>query len=286
MTALASVVIPAHDEARVLTRTLAALLADDEDRLEVVVVANGCRDDTAAVARGYGRSVRLVEIAQASKIAALNAGDRAAIAFPRVYLDADIELPGAAAVALAQRLELGDALVASPTLRLDLDGSTSWVRAYYRIWQLSTFRQNGHIGSGVYAVSRDGRERWGQFPDVIGDDRFVQGRFAPHERATLPDHAFVVRPPRTLGALVRRGARIAAGNRQLRAIGLAGQVPSNANSARKLLRRVTPHPSLWLPFAVYAGVQWRTGRLAARKLAASSATARAMLWDRDETSRA
>ena len=285
MTALASVVIPAHDEEAVLTRTLATLLPDGENRLEVVVVANGCRDSTAATARAYGHGVRVVEIAEASKIAALNAGDRAAIAFPRVYLDADIELSAQAAVALAELLDRCDALVASPALRLELHGATPWVRAYYRIWQLSTFRQHGHIGSGVYAVSRDGRERWGRFPEVIGDDRFVQGRFAPQERGTLHEHAFVVRPPRTLAALVRRGARIAAGNRQLRAIGLAGQVPSTASSATDLLRRVAVHPSLWLPFAVYAGVQWRTGRLAARKLAESSTGSRALIWDRDETSR-
>jgi glycosyltransferase involved in cell wall biosynthesis len=285
MTARASVVIPAHDEEGVLLRTLSTLLPDGEDRLEVVVIANGCRDRTAATARAFGHGVHVVEIPEASKIAALNAGDRAAIAFPRLYLDADIELSSSTAVALAELLETGDALVASPELQLDLRGASHWVRAYYRIWELSAFRRTGHIGSGAYAVSRYGRERWGRFPEVIGDDRFVQGRFAPEERATLRGHAFVVRPPRTLASLVLRGGRIAAGNRQLRESGLAGRVPSDTDSARSLLRRVAPRPALWLPFAVYAGVQLRTRRLARRKLSGATGFSAAAVWDRDETSR-
>lgn len=286
MTARASVVIPAHDEERVLLRTLSSLLPDGEDRLEVVVIANGCRDATAAAARAFGHGIQVVEIPEASKIAALNAGDRVAIAFPRVYLDADIELSSDAAFALADLLDSGDGLVASPELLLDLNGASRWVRAYYRIWELSAFRRTGHVGSGVYAVSRDGRERWGRFPEVIGDDRFVQGRFAPEERATLHGHAFVVRPPRTLAALVHRGGRIAAGNRQLRESGLAGLVPSDTDSARSLLRRIAPRPSLWLSFMVYVSVQLRTRRIARRKLTALAASPGTAAWDRDETSRA
>jgi hypothetical protein len=114
---------------------------------------------------------------------------------------------------------------------------------------------------------------------VIGDDRFVQGLFAPEERATVDD-AFVVRPPRTLRALVDRGARIAAGNRELQHAGLAGQVPTPGRSLRALLRQVAPRPRLWGPFVVYAVVQLRTGALAGRRLRDADDA-----WTRDETSR-
>src|SRR3954467_3664021 len=84
----ASIVIPAHDEGAVLGRLLDGIapLGDDHD---VLVVANGCTDDTADVVRARSWC-RLVEIAEASKIAALNAGDAAARTFPRIYLDADV----------------------------------------------------------------------------------------------------------------------------------------------------------------------------------------------------
>ena len=274
MTAVLSVVIPAHDEERVLPRLLAGLA---DPRLEVVVVANGCADGTADVARRAG--ARVVELAEGSKVAALNAGDAAASVFPRAYVDADVEVSADALLAVADRLERGPELVASPRLVLDLHTATWLVRSYYAVWELSAFRRRGHIGSGVYALTREGRQRFGAFPRVIGDDRFVQGLFAPEERATVDD-AFVVRPPRTLRALVDRGARIAAGNRELQHAGLAGQVPTPGGSLRALLRQVAPRPRLWGPFVVYAVVQLRTGALAGRRLRHADD-----VWTRDETSR-
>jgi hypothetical protein len=277
-TPLLSVVVPAHDEERVLPRLLRVLR---DPRLEVVVVANGCRDATAATARSAGPGIRVVEIPAASKPAALDAGDDAATVFPRAYVDADVEVDAATLLALAEVLA-DRALVASPAVRLELAGASRGVRAYYRIWQLSEFRSAGHIGSGLYAVSRDGRERWGRFPPLIGDDRYVQGLFSPAERATLADRAFAIRPPRTLRSLVARGARIAAGNAQLRDAGLTGATPSATASFRGLLGRVAPHPALWPAFVLYCVVQLRTRALARRLLAAADAP----VWTRDETSRA
>ena len=274
-----SVIVPAHDEQAVIGRLLRGLLAGADGRLEVVVVANGCRDATAATARSIDPGIHVLEIEQASKIAALNAGDAAATVFPRAYVDADVEVDAESLLALADTLEAG-ALVASPTPVLDL-GAASWaVRAYYSVWQLSAFRHSGHIGSGIYALSAEGRARFERFPEVIGDDRFVQGLFAPHERVALAEHHFTVRPPRTIGALVHRGGRIALGNRQLREAGLAGDAPSVTNSFRELVSRVLRRPLLWPAFVVYCAVQLRTRRLAALKSAEP-----VPIWDRDESSR-
>jgi glycosyltransferase involved in cell wall biosynthesis len=275
MTPVMSVVIPAHNEERVLPRLLASLA---DARLEIIVVANGCRDATADVARAAG--VRVIELAEGSKVAALDAGDEAASLFPRAYLDADIEIDAHSLLAVADRLRDGPELVASPRLRLDLSGATWPVRAYYAVWEVSAFRRRGHIGSGVYVLSAEGRRRFGTFPRVIGDDRFVQGLFGPAERVTVDDAEFIVRPPRTLGALLSRGARIAAGNRELQRVGLAGHAPSRGASLRELVGAVAPRPSLWGPFLVYIGVQVRTAALAERKLRVADE-----VWDRDETSR-
>ena len=47
-----SIIIPAHNEASVIEVTLRSILACKLDRaLQIIVVANGCTDDTAAVAR-------------------------------------------------------------------------------------------------------------------------------------------------------------------------------------------------------------------------------------------
>jgi glycosyltransferase involved in cell wall biosynthesis len=86
-----SIVIPAHNEGRVIGRLLDALLSEaTEDEMDIVVVCNGCTDDTAQVAGLRGAGVRVVEIPTPSKHVALRAGDEHARGFPRIYVDADV----------------------------------------------------------------------------------------------------------------------------------------------------------------------------------------------------
>jgi len=51
------VLVPAHNEASVIDRCLAAIYTDARARDQVVVVADRCADDTAAIARRFGASV-------------------------------------------------------------------------------------------------------------------------------------------------------------------------------------------------------------------------------------
>lgn len=278
-----SVVIPAHDEATVIGRTVSRMLAGGAGAIEVVVVANGCGDDTAERARAASPSARVIEISEASKPAALNAGDAAASVYPRAYVDADVAIEAAALLALADVLDRpGGPLVASPRLRVDATGSGWSARQFYRVWELSDFRRTAHIGSGVYALSREGRERFDAFPDVIADDRFVQQLFRPEERLTLPDHEFAVGAPATLTAQIRRAVRIRAGNRQLerRFPALRDASPAVDRHGR-LVRRVLTRPSMWLSFPFYA-YGYLAADLAARRLERAG---RLPGWNRDETSR-
>src|SRR3954470_21776937 len=88
----ASVVIPAHNEAALIGDCLRVLLEDaDAGEFEVVVVCNGCTDDTAGIAADFAGST-VIEVDAASKIAALNTGDEVATTFPRIYLDADVAI--------------------------------------------------------------------------------------------------------------------------------------------------------------------------------------------------
>ena len=210
-----SVVIPAHNEAALLPRLLRELRTDAG--IWVVVSANACSDDTVTLARAAASDgVHVVETAVPSKAVALNAGDSiAGDRFPRAYVDADVLVSAETLSALADALRKeGGPLVAAPRLRVDTSAASWAARAHYRIWELSDYRRSGHVGSGIYALSAEGRARFGAFPDVIADDRFVQQLFAPAERLTI-DEEFVVRSPATLRAHIRRATRIAAGNRQL-----------------------------------------------------------------------
>src|SRR4051812_17623879 len=115
-----SIVIPAHNEAAVIARTLRAMTAPKPedageaagkvarlDALDIVVVCNGCSDTTAEIARSFGPSVRVIETDVASKPHALNLGDAAATFFPRIYADADVVIAPRAINALADRLARG-----------------------------------------------------------------------------------------------------------------------------------------------------------------------------------
>lgn len=109
-----SIVIPAHDEEAVILRTLDGLRPLIERRLvEVVVACNGCSDRTAAVAASVD-GVIVLQTPRPLKTAALNAADSAATAWPRLYLDADIEITAEAALEVLDTVSRGEAMAARP----------------------------------------------------------------------------------------------------------------------------------------------------------------------------
>ncbi len=277
MSADATVIIPAHDEAAPLGRLLAGI-APALDRLDVVVVANGCTDATADVARAAG-AVRVLELDQASKRAAMNAGDAAARHPVRIYLDADVTMTPATLLALAALLQRDDAVVASPAVRIEQRGSSLPARAYQQVWALTDYRLQEHTGSGVFGLSAAGRARFGEFPDVIADDLFVRMLFVPEERVVSPGEPFTVFAPRTLRAQVGRLRRTMAGELQL-----AERFPDlerAPGARRRLIGRVARRPWVWPSFVVYAAA-YAAGRSAARQKLASGQTG---VWERDLSSR-
>jgi cellulose synthase/poly-beta-1,6-N-acetylglucosamine synthase-like glycosyltransferase len=84
---LISVLIPAHNEAGVLRECLDAILAQTLPVDEIVVVADSCTDDTAAVAESYGAVV--VETEQGGKAASQDVGLRYVTGEILVCIDAD-----------------------------------------------------------------------------------------------------------------------------------------------------------------------------------------------------
>lgn len=89
-TRMITVVIPAHNEAAYLERTLVSLQNQNYGWYEVIVVANGCRDATVAVARGQCH--RLVVLPRKGLGRARNLGARMARGELLLFLDADTTL--------------------------------------------------------------------------------------------------------------------------------------------------------------------------------------------------
>lgn len=249
---VASVVVPAHDEARVIARCLEALLCDAEPgEFEIVVVANGCSDETAASARSaaawLGHAVRVVELVEASKAAALRAADAVASTFPRVYVDADVICSTATLRLLAAALEQPGVDLAVPQRHIDLSGATRGARLYYTTWSSLPRVRLMLAGRGCYALSRTGHQQLGQFPARVADDRFVTTR-VPRAAARVVEGPVRIFPPGDLRSVLSVRTRVYAGNLQLGAD--EGTVHS---SVRPLLRSMA-RPGAWSGAAVYAGV--------------------------------
>ncbi|MFK0256462.1 glycosyltransferase [Streptomyces sp. NPDC090445] len=217
---MTSIVIPAHNEGRVIGRLLDALLAEGAEpgrpEPDIVVVCNGCTDDTAAVAGARGGRVRVVEIPTPSKHTALRVGDEHARGFPRLYVDADVVLGAAGARALADAFAAGpELLAAAPGRDIPLSGCAWPVRAYYRVWQRLPAVREGLFGRGVIAVSEQGHARLAALPPLMADDLAASLAFGPGERRVVEEVRVVVRPPRTWADLIRRKVRASTSSAEL-----------------------------------------------------------------------
>jgi glycosyltransferase involved in cell wall biosynthesis len=276
-----SIVVPAHNESSVIARTLSQWVTNPaSDDIGVVVVCNGCTDDTASVARRFGPTVRVVESDIASKTHALNLGDQISGTFPRIYADADIVIAVDAIRALARRLDQRDVLAVAPTADIDLTGCSWLVRKYYGIRSRLPSSREGIGGSGVYALSEAGRRRFGQFPPVIADDTYVRLQFRPEERETLPSARCTVFPPRTVLQLIAVRARVYRGTFDL-APRFPELIVNKGEANNRALLALFKEPRLWPGLLTYCCVN-----IVARCRARMGRGSGAHLWHRDETSRA
>lgn len=265
---IASVVIPAHNEEATIGRTLGSLAeAAAAGDLEVIVVCNGCTDETAARAAAFP-GVRVIEAAEASKVGALNAGDTAAHHWPRFYLDADISVVPRALEDVARHLDAGKAEAARPAATVDTSRSSASVRRYYRA-RLRMPSMSAHLwGAGIYALSETGHERLGSFPAVIADDLYVDAIFGDDEKSVVPTVPVIVQAPRDSRSLLAVLTRARRGPAQQK-------IDTGFASAAELLRTIRG-PVSGLDAATFA---WFAVR--ARRRGGADGN----VWERDESSR-
>lgn len=276
---LCSVVVPAYNEGSVIEQRLAPLLTSFAiGELEVAIVANGCTDDTAEAARRLP-GVRVLELAEPSKTAALNSGDAMVTGFPRIYLDADVRITATALRRLAEALTTDRPVVGAPRVTFD-DGASSWVvRAFFRVFAVLPYASEGLVGLGVYGLSEAGRRRFGRFPNIVADDLYVQNLFRSEERVIVADTFEVVVPRDARGLLAVR-TRVARGNRELirRAEDPHSMATGGPQTIRALAKLIVTRSRLIPHAAVYIAINL-LARSRARRATPGAA------WERDESSR-
>lgn len=275
---LASVVVPAHNEAAVLARCLAALRSGvGAGELDVIVVANGCNDATADIARQAG--VRVVETDVAGKRHALLLGDAQCQTFPRLYVDADVELSGGSVKAMVSAIQGPGLMACAPTVEWDLTGVARLVKRVHQVHNRLIGPHRALAGVGAYMLNESGHARAFPLPDVVSDDEWVHRSFRTSERVVVHEARSRVRPPRTVSAHLRRRIRVRLGNRQLTQLGR----PSATGSLqlRELGKLVSRREVSGLDVAAYlliTGLDRLLGRVA-------KSWTRRQLWGTDRTSR-
>jgi glycosyltransferase involved in cell wall biosynthesis len=190
-----SVLIPANNEVGQIENCLSALLGSSLSQIEhpeIIVIANGCTDDTANIASQFtdeatqkGWKLSVLDLPEGGKLNALNQGDDHAAHSMRIYLDADVTVSPDLIRQLHGALDKNTAIYASGTVIIS--NPKTWIsRAYRSIYARVPFFTHGTPGCGVFAVNALGRAKWGRFPDIISDDTYVRLQFAPSERVSVP----------------------------------------------------------------------------------------------------
>jgi hypothetical protein len=276
-----TIVIPAHNESQVIRRLLEQLInGADRGEMDIIVVANGCTDDTAKVAASFGPTVQVLTLPRASKHEALTVGDRAAASFPRIYVDADVELRTDDVRVLAAALCKPGVLAAAPRRELDMAGRPWQVRWYYDVWTLLPGVQRGLWARGVIAVNEAGHRRLAGLPPLQADDLAASLMFEPHETVLAPGAQVIIHPPRTFAGLLRLRARCVTGVAQIEH---APDLDGSADRTRisDLIAIIRRRPGMLLRVGYFLSVA------VFARLRASRARARGdyVTWLRDESSR-
>jgi glycosyltransferase involved in cell wall biosynthesis len=271
MIRLGTILIPAWNEATVIGESLGRLEAEGVTRFfDVIVIANGCDDDTAAQAQAAMPEARVIDTPVAGKTNALNLGQRLASRdLPVICLDADLRTGLADLIALTAPLRDGRAEAACGTMEVDTSAASMMVRAWYRAWMLNPYFAQGKFG-GMFALSSSAAERLFPLPDVVADDEYLRRAIGPEGIAFVPGCRFTARSPRDLRSLLRVRQRSLRGSRAL-------DLPAGHGGAKTMLQRALRHPARWGDMTVFVALQ-----MAVRfNLMRSSA----QRWERDNSTR-
>jgi predicted RNA-binding Zn ribbon-like protein len=277
---MATVIVPAYNEQAVIAQTLEELLRGlDSDRVQVVVVCNGCTDKTADRARQFSPPVEVLEIETQSKTAAINAGERVSRGFPHIIQDADVVVSGRAMAAVIGALQAPGALVAEPRPVLRTSESSYPVRAFYRVWVALHGGEPGDVGSGVYGLSEEGRRRFGEFPELIADDAYARAHFASEEIIDVEEARSLVLAPRSVRDLVRIKTRSRLGQRELATVHAELWQRKQASSVSLSTKAARLPAQAWVEVPLYLALQFWIRLRAAEKFRRFESYE----WERDRT---
>jgi cellulose synthase/poly-beta-1,6-N-acetylglucosamine synthase-like glycosyltransferase len=215
-----SILLAARDEARVLGRKIESILAQDYPRslVEIIVVSDGSRDATVAIAKSFGTAVRVLLIDRPlGKPAALNQAVAHASGELLVLTDARQPLLPGALTALVEAFADRDVGAATGELEVPEGGSLGFYRRYDDWIRRAEARRGSSIGvTGALWALR--RECFTPIPvGALADDLFLPMMVIAQRKRVVcvPAARCLDTMPRDPRADFRRRVRTLAGNFQL-----------------------------------------------------------------------
>ena len=137
-------------------------------------------------------------------------------------------------------------------------------------------------GRGLCGVSREGRDRFEHFPDIIADDGFFRLQFTPNERIEVRTAQSVVSAPANSAALIRIKTRSRLGYYQLRSrFPTLFMREARTKQYGKAFLAILRKPGLWLCAGPYLWINLVSRYRARRQARALSQ----YVWERDNSSR-
>ena len=184
-----SLIIPAHNEEERLGKCLEAVLASKlTGTLEIIVAVNGSKDATAETARQFLAKAKMLacelvvlDLDKPGKIGAIREAEAVAKGRHLAYLDADIIVEEELLQEVLNVFKENQECYVTGSIEIP-EPSSIISRLYLKTWKKLPFLNENAPGAGFFALSRKGRQRWIDFPDIISDDTFVRWHFAQSER--------------------------------------------------------------------------------------------------------
>jgi hypothetical protein len=256
------VVIPAYRGAAVLSRSVGSLAEQvSPPGMHVIIAVNDGVPATADVAglgadplRSKGIPCDVIHAAR-GRARALNAAESSLPPGPRMYLDQDAVLSEHVVNRLSAMLAPKTGVhFAAPALRRVTTREAWSTRHYFDAWQDLPYVARSPVTAGVYAVSEEGRRRWGAFPTLHSDDKYVRLQFSPWERRTAAGCTYDVLLPNGFADLVRARRRYRRGNHELVEAMREAPLPPDLPRYSGVLRSWLGCPGRWPSIAVMLAV--------------------------------
>jgi len=224
-----TIIIAAYNEENNIAKLLNALGSGKSESFQILVVCNGCTDNTENIVNQDFPAVILEVSKIASKSLAIRHAESLNPGYPRLYLDADISINAEQAEILFQSIDQDKKALFVPSSKTDTQLSDFFVKKYYEAWYSTDFVKQQGFGCGCYLLNEASRQEFELWPELVSDDGFLREIYS--EIIIINKVCVTVSAPKTLRSLLKIKTRSKYGNMELK------KFISNDKNIQKIIKK-------------------------------------------------